>query len=100
MVEATLVTAHKIFHNQLSKENNAFTLLPENIRELLSRTCLLVRDELAGNRFGFIGKVNRVGHLEVIAICDPALGYLSGHDTSGWVPLSIYYRFYQMPSLR
>jgi predicted nucleic acid-binding protein len=27
-VEATLVTAHKIFHNQLSKENNAFTLLP------------------------------------------------------------------------
>jgi hypothetical protein len=58
---------------------------PENTRELLSRTCFLVRDELAGSRFGFIGKVNRVRRLEVIAISDPALGYLSGarHEQMG-----------------
>jgi hypothetical protein len=67
----------------------------ENTCEWLSRNCLLVNDELAGSRFGFIDKVNQVGRLEVIAISDPALGYLSGARYEQVGRLSIYYRFYR-----
>jgi two-component system sensor histidine kinase/response regulator len=46
------------------------TLRSENEEEV-ARTCLAVAEELTGSKFGFIGEVNQVGRIDLIAMSDP-----------------------------